>query len=73
MTEDYSTPEAPAQKKDNTKLIIIIIVVVVVLLLCCCLFAVLGPMLGISGLSLLGPEIGNTFSNIIEELGTPVP
>jgi uncharacterized protein YqhQ len=76
MAEDYQAPEAPVQqegkKKSNTALIVIIIVVVA-LLLCCCLFVVVGPMLGISGLSLLGPQIGDTFSNIIEQMGTPAP
>lgn len=71
MAESYSTPEAPAQqKKDNTKLIIIIIVVVIALLLCCCAVVIVGP---IFGLNLLGPTIGSTFSNIIEQLGTPAP
>jgi flagellar basal body-associated protein FliL len=73
MTEGYPTPEAPVQeegkKKSNTTLIVIIIVVVA-LLLCCCVLVVVGPMFG---LTLLGPEIGNVFSDIVETLEAPVP
>ena len=73
MTESYPTPEVPAQpeekRKSNTTLIIII-VVVVVLLLCCCVLLCVGPMFG---LNLLGPEIGNTFSDIMKGIMTPAP
>lgn len=53
---------------NNTTRNIIIAVVVVVFLCCCCLL-----LLGVVGPALLGPAIGNVFSNIIEELGTPMP
>ena len=75
MTESYPTPEAPVQeeeKKSNTVLIIIIIVVVA-LLLCCCALVILGPIFGISSLTLLGPEIGDVFSDVIEGIMTPAP
>jgi len=67
VTEDYYA-EPMEEKKSNTTLIIIIIVVVVLIVLCCCcVLALLVP-------SLLGPSVGNVFSNIIEELEmTPMP
>jgi hypothetical protein len=47
----------------------IIIAVVVVLVLCCCCFGAV-----FLSLSLMGPAVGNVFSNIIEGLElTPVP
>jgi flagellar basal body-associated protein FliL len=58
----------PSQSNNTTRNIIIV-VVVVVLLCCCCLaaFFLLGP-------ALLGPSIGNVFSNIIQNLElTPAP
>jgi flagellar basal body-associated protein FliL len=58
----------PTQQSNTTRNIIIA-VVVVVLLCCCCLaaFFLLGP-------ALLGPSIGNVFSNIIQNLElTPAP
>ena len=66
MTEYETEYEQPAQ--NNTTRNIIIAVVVVVLLCCCCLLALIfvGPLI-------LGPTVGNVFSNIIEELVTPVP
>jgi hypothetical protein len=44
----------------------VIVAIIVVILICCCLavFVIL---------ALLGPAVGTVFSNIIEELGTPVP
>jgi hypothetical protein len=44
----------------------VIIAIIVVILICCCLavFAIL---------ALLGPTVGTVFSNIIEQIGTPVP
>ena len=57
------------QPQTNTTRNIIIAVVVIIVLCCCCLlaFIFLGPML-------LGPSVGNVFSNIIEGLElTPVP
>jgi flagellar basal body-associated protein FliL len=67
VTEDYYA-EPMEEKKSNTTLIIIIIVVVVLIVLCCCcVLTLLVP-------SLLGPSVGNVFSNIIEELEmTPMP
>jgi flagellar basal body-associated protein FliL len=67
VTEDYYA-EPMEEKKSNTTLIIIIIVVVVLIVLCCCcVLTLLVP-------TLLGPSVGNVFSNIIEELEmTPMP
>jgi flagellar basal body-associated protein FliL len=68
VTEDYYA-EPMEEKKSNKTLIIIIVVVVVLIVLCCC--CVLGVLLVPS---LLGPSVGNVFSNIIEELEmTPMP
>ena len=65
MTEDYYAPLGE-EKKSNTTLIIIIVVVVVLIVLCCC--CVLGTVL------LLGPAVGNVFSNVIEGIEmTPMP
>jgi len=62
MTE-YQTPP-----QNNTTRNIIIAVVVIIVLCCCCLIAVY------AGLSLMGPAVGNVFSNIVEGLEvTPVP
>ena len=70
MEDTYVAPEAtPEPKKDNTLLIVIAVVVGLILLCCCCLaaFFFLGPLL-------LGPEIGNVFSNVIEGFEmTPIP
>ena len=58
------------QPKPNntTRNIIIAVVVVVVLLCCCCVIAVFAfP-------ALLGPAVGNVFSNIIQNMElTPAP
>jgi hypothetical protein len=48
---------------------VIVAIVVVVVLCCCILVAVVIPVI----LALLGPSVGTVFSNIIQELGTPVP
>jgi lipoprotein signal peptidase len=68
VTEDYYA-EPMEEKKSNTTLIIIIIAVVVLIVLCCCCvlaFWVI-PLL-------LGPSIGNVFSNVIEGIEvTPIP
>jgi hypothetical protein len=54
--------------QNNTARNIIIAVVVVIVLCCCCIIAVYG------GLLLVGPTVGNVFSDIVEGLGvTPVP
>ena len=61
--EDYEEPA-----RNNTTRNIIIAVVVIIVLCCCCLIAVYG------GLMLMGPAMGNVFSNIVEGLEvTPVP
>ena len=49
--------------------IILIVVVVGLILLACCAIFILPALL----LPLLGPDIGNVFSNIVEELETPQP
>lgn len=50
-------------KKNNT---MIIIGVVVAVLLCLCIVCFVG-------MFLLGPAVGNVFSNVIENLVTPTP
>jgi hypothetical protein len=67
MTDyDYEDYEQPA--RNNTTRNIIIAVVVIIVLCCCCLIAVFGS------LTLMGPAVGNVFSNIVEGLEvTPVP
>lgn len=55
-------------RENNTTRNIIIAVVVVIFLCCCCLVAIW------AGLLVMGPAVGNVFSNIIQELEvTPVP
>jgi hypothetical protein len=61
-----STPvQAPAKKKLPVWAIILIILGV--LLLCTCLCVLLFPAI----LAMMGPSIGNVFSNIIEQMPTP--
>jgi hypothetical protein len=48
-------------------LIIVIIVVLLCLMLVCALCTINGV------LALLGPAIGNVFSNIMEQIATPIP
>lgn len=52
--------QQPSQ--NNTTRNIIIAVVVLIVLCCCCLIAVFGA------LSLMGPVVGEVFSNVIQEL-----
>jgi small neutral amino acid transporter SnatA (MarC family) len=70
MSDQYSSPvpptETPVKKKNPW---IIVLIIVVVLLVICCICALLVPTI----LALLGPSVGNVFSNIIEGLGTPTP
>jgi len=69
MEESYVPSEAVPPKKDNTLLIVIAVIAGLFLLCCCCVaaFVFLGPVI-------LGPSIGNVFSNIIEGLEiTPMP
>jgi flagellar basal body-associated protein FliL len=55
-------------KQNNTTRNIIIAVAVVIFLCCCCIVAIW------AGLLLMGPAVGNVFSNVIQELEvTPVP
>ncbi|HBX70540.1 MAG TPA: hypothetical protein DEH25_14455 [Chloroflexi bacterium] len=70
MSDNYFDPITPeaSPPKNNTTKIIIIVAVVVVLCICICLCAiVLVP-------ALLGPVVGNTFSEIENQLLlTPIP
>lgn len=69
MEGSYVTPEAAPPKKDNTLLIVIAVIAGLILLCCCCIaaFFIIGP-------TILGPAVGNVFSNIIEGLEmTPMP
>jgi flagellar basal body-associated protein FliL len=55
-------------KQNNTTRNIIIAVAVVIFLCCCCIIAIW------AGLLLMGPAVGNVFSNVIQELEvTPHP
>ena len=58
MTEEYYQPVAAEEPKSNTPKIIIIIAVVVVLCACICLCVTIGVP------TLLGPAIGNVFSEV---------
>jgi len=76
MPGEGMSEEAPAgERKGLPTWAIVLIIVGGVLLLCFLAFCVIFvlPLLGITGLTLMGPGIGNVFSNIIEELETPVP
>ncbi len=65
MTE-YQDQE-PAQNNTTRNIIIAVVVVIVLCCLCLAAFIFVGPLL-------LGPTVGNVFSNIIEGLEvTPVP
>lgn len=64
MTHETAAENGP----NNTTRNIIIAIVVVIFLCCCCLL-----LLGVLGPALMGPIVGDVFSNIIEELGTPMP
>jgi len=61
------TPQ-PASQPAKSKLPIIVIVVLVVLALC-----ILIPICVVVILALMGPSVGNVFSNIIQNLPTPTP
>lgn len=57
--------EAPPQGgKKNTLLIVVIVIVVLLCALALCVVA---------AMTLLGPVIGNVFSNAVTGLGTPMP
>lgn len=72
MSEEYLepiTPEIVEEPKNNTtKILIIVAVVIVVLCICTCICVfVLLP-------AVLGPSIGNVFSEVIDEMMlTPMP
>jgi hypothetical protein len=71
MSEEYLepiTPEVVEEPQNNTtKTILIIVIVIVVLCICLCL-CIFG------GLTILGPTVGNVFSEIEYELMlTPMP
>ncbi len=62
-------PPAPeAAPSGGSRLPLILIIVLVVLALC-----ILIPICVIVILALLGPAVGNVFSNIIQNLPTPTP
>ncbi|MFQ5613281.1 MAG: hypothetical protein ACE5H9_14230 [Anaerolineae bacterium] len=64
MTNDIITEG----ESNNTTRNVIIAIVVIIALCCCCLL-----LLTFVGPALLGPTVGDVFSNIIEELSTPMP
>jgi predicted PurR-regulated permease PerM len=61
----FNPPVEPVKKKFPVWLIIILVLVVVCILTVFCVFVIL-PMV-------LGPAIGNVFSNVINSLTTPTP
>jgi hypothetical protein len=61
------TPQ-PASPATKSKLPTIVIIIVVLLVVC-----VLAVCCVIAALTLLGPSVGNVFSNIIENMPTPTP
>ena len=63
MAEEFQPVEAPPKKNMSPWVIVLIITVVI----CCCCLAIAIMF------TLLGPAVGTVFSNIIEELGTPMP
>ncbi len=60
-------PEGTMVQKSSDNTIVIIVIAGVVIVLC------LVPIFIIAILTLLGPQIGEVFSNIVNELGTPIP
>ena len=71
MSEEYLEPitsEIVEEPKNNTNKILIIVAVVIVLCICLCICVfVLVP-------AILGPSIGNVFSEVIDEMMlTPMP
>lgn len=52
-------PPAPPPRKGMSIWLILLIIVLLCAVVCCCLFI---------ALTMLGPSIGNVFSNILEEL-----
>jgi len=65
--DEAGLPKLPKEKSSRTNTIIIIVAAVFGFL-CCVL-----PIVIIILLSLLGPAIGNVFSEIIDDLVTPTP
>jgi flagellar basal body-associated protein FliL len=67
MSDQFGSPvlqnEAPAKKKSPWITVLIIVVVLVVLCFLCVIVS----------LAVMGPSIGNVFSNIQEGLMTPAP
>jgi hypothetical protein len=60
---EYEQPQ-----QNNTTRNIVIAIVVIIVLCCCCFIAIW------ASLMLMGPAVGNVFSNIVEGLEvTPVP
>jgi hypothetical protein len=59
--------EQPPKKKLSGWVIALIVLGVVIV--CACLIVLLIPVV----LALLGPSVGNVFSNVINNLGTPTP
>ena len=71
MSDQFSAPYTPGEppvKKRNPWITVLIVVVVLIVLCCICglLASVLVP-------ALLGPNVGNVFSEIQQGLMTPAP
>ncbi|MBN1147581.1 MAG: hypothetical protein JXA78_10010 [Anaerolineales bacterium] len=63
MADEFRPVEAAPKKKMSPWVIVGIIFLVLV---CCCILVFVL-------LAMLGPAVGSVFSNIIEEIGTPMP
>jgi len=69
MSDQFSSPNLPAEQPKKKSPWITVLIIVVVLIVVCCICALFVPTI----LALLGPSVGNVFSNIIEGLVTPTP
>jgi hypothetical protein len=70
MSDEYLepiTPEVVEEPKDSTKIILVVVLIVVVLCICLCLCIFVGMPV------LLGPTMGEVFSEIEYQMLTPMP
>jgi len=68
MAEDYNAASPAGESKSVSPWVVIAIIIGV--MVCCCI--IIFVMITVAS-ALLGPSVGNVFSNIIEEIATPVP
>ncbi|MEW6716079.1 MAG: hypothetical protein AB1345_01045 [Chloroflexota bacterium] len=67
MTEEISEVTT-GEGKSKTWVIVLVVVLAVLFICCLCILLIA---FGIP--AILGPAVGEVFSNIIQELGTPIP